>query len=193
VKYRVIVADPPWRAAEQFSKTAGRARKHYPAMTNAELCALPVRDLAEDDAILLLWVTWPQVKAAFNVISAWGFEYVTGFPWVKLCDDPFVDMFGNLIAHPVYGTGQWVRGCSEPIFICKRGTIPRPSTNFLGLLGKRMEHSRKPDTLYEYAEAFPGPYLEMFARRTRLGWDVWGNEVASDPEVSSTLSDLTSR
>ena len=26
----------------------------------------------------------------------------------------------------------------------------------------------------------PGPYLELFARRKRLGWDVWGNEVESD-------------
>jgi N6-adenosine-specific RNA methylase IME4 len=138
---------------------------------------MPIKQLAADDSILLLWTTWVQLQNAFKVVSSWGFEYVTGFPWVKLNDNPVVDMFGNFIAKPVYGTGQWVRGCSEPILIGKRGNIPMPRTHWLGLLSKRLQHSRKPDDIYQYAETFPAPYLELFARRKRSGWDVFGNQV----------------
>ena len=70
-----------------------------------------------------------------------------------------------------------MRGCSEPVLIGWRGTEKPPSSPFLGLLSERLEHSRKPDDIYEYAESLPGPYLELFARRSRPGWDAWGNEV----------------
>lgn len=41
----------------------------------------------------------------------------------------------------------------------------------------RGEHSAKPDAFLDLVEQVsPGPYLEMFARRGRLGWDYWGDE-----------------
>lgn len=161
-KYRVILADPPW---DYRNGGNGRARAHYPLMTIDQLCDLPVGSLVADDCILLLWATWPQVEGAMKVINAWGFEYVTGFPWVKLQDHPVIDMFGEFRAKPTFGTGAWVRGCSEPVFIARRGSIKPPAISFTGLLSKRMEHSRKPENIHQYAMTFGGPYLELFARR----------------------------
>jgi N6-adenosine-specific RNA methylase IME4 len=71
-----------------------------------------------------------------------------------------------------------VRGCSEFVLIGRRGNVSPPAGDVVGLLSENFGHSRKPDSLHEYAELLPGPYLEMFARRPRAGWDVWGNQVA---------------
>lgn len=178
--YRTILADPPWKSSERFSASAGRAHKHYPYMSIEELCALPVCNLAHADSTLLLWATWPQLLNASRVMLAWGFAYVTGFPWVKILRPPVVDLSGELIARPVYGTGAWARGCSEALLIGVRGRVTPPRNNFLGLLAARLKHSRKPADVYEYAETLPAPRLELFARTRRLGWHVWGNQVECD-------------
>jgi N6-adenosine-specific RNA methylase IME4 len=176
-KYKTILCDPPW---DYRNGGNGRARAHYKLMTIDELCAMNVEEHADKDAVLLMWATWPQVEGAVRVGKAWGFEYVTGFPWLKTYDPPFCDLLGETIVKPTYGTGCWVRGCSEPIFIFRRGKAKPPLGSWMGLISERMEHSRKPDTIYAYAESFPGPYLEMFCRRPRAGWHVFGNEVESD-------------
>lgn len=183
-RFRVIMADPPWSYRNGGN---GAAKNHYPTMTPAALRRLPVEQLAADDAVLLLWATWPQLDVAMSVIAAWGFAYVTGFPWVKLYDPPFVDEAGELVARPVYGTGAWVRGCSEMVLIGRRGKARPPEGNWLGLLSQRLRHSRKPEHIYDYAESFPGPWLELFARQpARPGWAVWGNEVESTITLEAT-------
>lgn len=104
-----------------------------------------------------------------------------------------MDLFGDFCAKPTWGLGAWVRGCSEPIFIGKRGNAaPPPDQHFLGLLSKRLQHSRKPNDIYHYAMSFPGPYLELFARSKVDGWDSWGNEVECDVEipVNKTLEQI---
>ena len=176
-RYKVILADPPW---DYRNGGNGRARAHYQLMTIDQLCTLNVEEHVDKDAVLLMWATWPQVEGAVRVGKAWGFEYVTGFPWLKTYDPPFCDLLGETIVKPTYGTGCWVRGCSEPIFIFRRGKAKPPIGSWMGLISERMEHSRKPDTIYTYAESFPGPYLEMFCRRPRAGWHAFGNEVESD-------------
>lgn len=183
IQYGVIIADPPWHYNNNGVR--GAAEDHYPVMSIADICTLPVRDLAKPDAVLLLWATWPQLKAAQQVIDAWGFEYVTGMPWVKIDGLPQIDLFGDLIAKPVWGIGFWIRGATEAILIAKRGNAQPPKTDWVGLLCERMQHSRKPNSLYEYAESMPGPYLEMFARRARPGWDVWGNEVRNTVDMAA--------
>ncbi len=72
-KYKIIYADPPWRYAR--SKVQGAAEKHYPTMSIEELCALPVKEIADKDCILFLWATFPQLKEALQLIKAWGFTY----------------------------------------------------------------------------------------------------------------------
>ena len=177
--YKLILADPPWSYRNGGN---GAAANHYPTMTTGNLLKLPVNRLAAPDAVLLLWATWPMLPDAMSLIDAWGFTYVTGLPWVKIAAPPVVDQDG-LTARPSYGTGIWVRGCSEPILIARRGKA-RPATgNYVGLLCERLQHSRKPDNIYELAEgllplapaAEPPRHLEMFARRRRPGWDAFGH------------------
>jgi N6-adenosine-specific RNA methylase IME4 len=173
-KYRIIIADPPWNYSN--SSARGAAENHYPTMKVDEICNLPVEKVAHNDSILLLWCTWPQLKKGLQVVESWGFEYITGFPWIKIVGEPRIDLWGELQIKPQYGVGFWVRGCSEIIMIGKRGNVSPETGNFVGLLSENFGHSRKPDNLHDFAETMQGPYLEMFARRSRDGWDVFGNE-----------------
>jgi len=191
-KYGVILADPPW----QYSNSGihGAADNHYPTMTDDDIIGLGVKALAATDSVLLMWSNWAKQDVAMDVIKAWGYKYKTGFPWIKLRDVPTIDLFGKVSLWPAVGQGWWVQGVTEPFLIATRGNPPnvmkltgRPPVG-LGqlpgcLISLRFQHSRKPSNQYEYAELFPGPYVELFARETRLGWDVWGNEVESTVKI----------
>ena len=86
-KYRVIYADPPWSYNDKCdagSVQSGGAEKHYPSMTIAELCALPIKSIVEPDAVLFLWVTSPLLFECAPIIEAWGFKYKTSFVWDKV-------------------------------------------------------------------------------------------------------------
>jgi len=158
-------------------------------MADDDICALPVESIVDDNAILILWSTWTHLKTAMRAIDSWGFTYVAGFPWIKLQDPPMIDLFGKFRFRPTWGLGSWVRGCSEPILIGRRGDVaPDPTVHFLGLMSQRLQHSRKPENIYEYANSFPGPHVELFARRPVDGWDVWGNEVESTENLTNALS-----
>lgn len=169
--YRVVLADPPWR-----NRGNGRARKYYKFLGQAAIEALPVADLRAPNSVLLLWSTWTELEHAMAVVAAWGYEYMTGFPWIKTYSPPFTDITGSLEARVVYGTGYWLRGCSEPVLIGWHGDTKPGANQFMGLLSERLQHSRKPESIYHFAEGYPGPYLELFARRARPGWHAWGNE-----------------
>ena len=88
-------------------------------------------------------------------------------------------LWGEIEISVPYGVGFWARGCSELVLIGRKGNVKSPSDGFIGLLSPNLYHSRKPEDIYAYAESLPGPYLELFARRIRSGWDTWGNEVTS--------------
>lgn len=183
IKYRVIVADPPW--TYDNNGVRGAAADQYPAMSFEDLSQMPISTLAADDCVLLLWATWPKLaEECIPLMSAWGFEYRTGFPWVKIEGWPSVDLFGDLAAKPVYGVGFWIRGATEPILIGVKGNAKPPEFNWVGLICERMQHSRKPDSIYDYAESMPGPYLELFARRRRDGWDAFGNEIENSIKLA---------
>lgn len=173
MKFRTILADPPW---DYRNSGRGSEKNHYRTLSTDDLCALPVADVCQESAALLLWYTWPTLPDALRVVEAWGFRYVTGFPWVKMDLRGAVDM----------GLGFHVRACSEPGMIALRG--PGPHAPAEGdrqrglLLNPRGRHSAKPEAQYDFAEAYPGPYLEMFARPRdgmfppRPGWVQIGNE-----------------
>ncbi len=180
--YGVILADPPWNYGNAGRKSLthggynGAAANHYSSMNDQAICDLPVADMAKPDSVLLLWATWPKLDVAFRVFAAWGYSYVTGFPWIKVTGVT-EDMFSGDPSFTVsYGTGFWVRGASEPLLICRRGDVAPPTGNLIGLLSPNAKHSRKPESIYDYAETLDGPYLEMFARQRRIGWEAWGDE-----------------
>jgi site-specific DNA-methyltransferase (adenine-specific) len=128
-----------------------------------------VGELAGDDSVLFLWTTWPFIQDALSVVDAWGFQFVTGLPWVK------VDSREQL----AYGVGYWFRGCTEPILVGKRKRAYR--SNLSGIITQELGHSRKPEHIHELVErgGFPAPYLELFARQERLNWTTVGNECPS--------------
>ena len=173
MKYNLITADPPWSYSN--SNLNGSAARHYPTMSAAELEALPVASLAADKAVLLMWGTNPLLPQAMALVSAWGFTYRDQFPWVKTAvsySGPVAD------APPAYGTGFWLRGCTEFVVIATRGEVELPEHPG-ALVAHRTRHSAKPEELQNWAEACWPQFtrrLEMFARRPRAGWEAFGNE-----------------
>lgn len=181
-KYGVIIADPPWKYNNEGG-CRGTTTDHYPTMTLPELESLSINLFAAHDSVLLMWATWPKLdEVCLPLLKSWGFEYITGFPWVKITHISN-NLWGELEIKVPYGIGFWARGTSEIVLIGKRGNPKPPPNGFIGLLSPNLYHSRKPDDLYHYAESMRGPYLELFARRKRDGWDVWGNEVPSNVEL----------
>lgn len=172
--YRVILADPPWQYDQRSVRLNGTTDRHYATMPTEAIAALPVADIAADDAILLLWTTWPFLLDAQRVIDGWGFRYVTGVPWVK-ADEIGTDFEGTVRFKPNKGVGYWFRGCTEPLLMAKRGTPKRLRMPLDGILSDRNIHSRKPTCVHELAETFGAPCLEVFARERRPGWALLGN------------------
>jgi N6-adenosine-specific RNA methylase IME4 len=194
-KYGTILADPPWayERASRHAKLTGYSNYEYEPLTTEDLCNLPVAEAAADNAVLLLWTTWPMIGEAMKVIDAWGFKYTTGLPWVKYQKlDAGTEAFPDAPGFkPIYGVGYWMRGASEPILLAKRHKAASVRTPYVGLLSPNASHSRKPNSLYELAEAFPGPRLELFARRRQEGWDQLGDELPGDEgDVRITLPAL---
>lgn len=180
-KYSVIYADPPWRY--KMYKGNGKIEKHYPTMELDEIKALPVKELADKDCILFLWATLPMIPEALQVIKAWGFEYKTiAFVWVKLSrhsDGIF------------WGMGYWTRSNVEICMLATRGHPHRKARNVHQVIVSHVEeHSKKPAEARRRIEALIGdvPRIELFARQSPPGWDVWGNEVVSDITMDKLVS-----
>ncbi len=177
-KYGLIYADPPWIFATYSERGKGRsAEAHYGCMSVDDLCALPVADWAAQDCVLLMWATDPLLPTALKVIEAWGFKYKTvGFYWAKLKKS--APRLWIRESDFFTGLGFWTRANVEPCLLATRGHPKRLGKGVRRLVvAPRREHSRKPDEMYGRIEALaPGPYLEMFARATRPGWDNWGLE-----------------
>lgn len=182
-RYRTIVADPPWPfewSGGGAYRANGRGERHlnhkfkkglaYRTMPLAEIAGLPVAEMAQSDAHLYLWVPDTHLVEghAALVARAWGFEPGRLIVWAKRG----------------YGLGRFPRPAHEALLVCRRGSLPfavadegsvqawkQPYEN-----GAR-KHSAKPEGAYDLIErASPGPYVELFARRARLGWDYWGDE-----------------
>lgn len=179
--YRCIVADPPWpqkgggtlRGREGWHDSQGASLPmKYRTMPIPEIAALDVRSLADPAGChLYLWATNGFLRDAFDVARAWGFTFSTLLTWAKK------PMGGGLGG--AYGIS------SEYVLFARRGTLPAlsrvrgtwfPWKRPYDERGKPM-HSAKPGAFFEMVESVsPGPRLELFARRARIGWDSWGDQ-----------------
>ena len=170
-KYNVIYADPPWTFKTFSDKGKDRSpENHYNVMSLKDICNLPISKIANDDSVLLMWVIDPLLDKAFEVINAWGFKYKTvGFTWAKT-NRKSMGFFTGL--------GYWTRGNPEMCLLATKGKPKRISKSVPQLVvEQRREHSRKPDIMYNHIEnLLEGPYIELFARTQRNGWDSWGNQ-----------------
>lgn len=144
-------------------------------MHTLDICNLPIKDIAADNCILFLWATFPKLSDALEVIKAWGFSFKTvGFVWVKK----------NKKADSLFwGMGMWTRSNAE---ICLIATKGKPKRIDCGvhqvIISPIEEHSKKPNEIRERIIQLVGnlPRVELFARQSPFGWDVWGNQVDSN-------------
>lgn len=168
-KFAVIYADPPWDIAQ---KGARGAVEHYDLMTADRIAAMPISDLAADNATLLLWVTNAALPAGLEVMKAWGFQYKTNAAWDKY----------------YMALGAYFRGSHELLLHGTRGRAPfkfhgqRSTLSF-----PRQDHSHKPEEMIPLIERIlDGPYLELFARQrpnSHADWSVWGNQIDSNVSI----------
>ncbi len=191
-QFGCILADPPWafRTFSGETMTPHRsAEDHYPTMTLAEMASLPVAERAAKDCALFMWIVGSHLTEAIALADAWGFTFKTdAFYWVKqrLIGGDQADLFTNDLPEPRMGFGYWTRKQVEPCWLFTRGKPKRISAGVRQvILEPRREHSRKPDSQYERIEALVGgPYLELFGRTRRTGWQTWGNETGKFAEMA---------
>lgn len=178
-KYRAIYADPPWLFRNYSAKGTGRnALSHYDCLEFSDLLSLPVNDLAAKDCVLFLWTIDPLLPNAIELIEAWGFQYKTvAFYWAKLNKTAE----GQLLRRNDFftGLGYWTRANAEQCLLATRGQPSRKAKDVRKLvIDRRREHSRKPDEVATRIEKLvDGPYLELFGRESRRGWDSWGDQI----------------
>lgn len=165
-KYRVIYADPPWQYGGCMNPDAGMAADlQYPTMPLDEIAALPVADLAADNAVLFLWTTSPLLQDSFTIINAWGFQYKASFVWDKVKHN-----FGyyNSVRH-------------EFLLVCTKGSCTPDNSKLYDSVQsiERTEHSKKPEEFRQIIDdLYPsGPRIELFAREPADNWQSWGNQV----------------
>jgi N6-adenosine-specific RNA methylase IME4 len=170
--YRCIVADPPWTPTLGASWNTrftdkSRPQKHYQTMSLDEIKKLIIPSAKQSH--LWLWCLSQHVDWGYEVARSWKFE-----PWIILT-----------WCKPGLGTGRFQCN-TEHVLLCRKGSR---HGNPFGLTGgtyfqwNRGRHSEKPEDFYKLVEKVsPPPYLELFARKKRIGWDCWGNEIGNNNE-----------
>jgi N6-adenosine-specific RNA methylase IME4 len=175
MKYQIIYADPPWSYKDKALAGNRGAECKYQVMGTADIAKLPIKELADDNCALFMWVTMPKLNECFSLISDWGFEYKTcAFVWVKK----------NKVSPSWFmGMGRWTRSNAELCLIATKGKPKRVSASVRQIIDSPIEaHSKKPAETRERIVQLIGdlPKIELFARQKADGWDSWGNEVESD-------------
>jgi len=171
-KYNIIYADPAWSYQDKALAGNRGASCKYETQSANWLNNLPVKDIADKDCILFLWVTMPKLNECFDLITAWGFEYKTcAFTWVKR----------NKISPTWFmGMGRWTRANAEICLLATKGKPKRINAGVHSVIDTPIErHSKKPDIAKQKIIDLVGdlPRIELFARQKTDGWDVWGNEI----------------
>ena len=174
-KYNIIYADPPWSYNDKRDKhprLCGGATVHYNTMSIEEIKNLSIKNIADDNCMLFMWATFPNLQEALDVIKAWGFKYKTlGFSWIKT---------NKKNGNPFFGIGYYTKSNCEVCLIAVKGK-PIVVSNHVSsvLISPREEHSKKPSIVRDKIVQLCGdlPRIELFARQKADGWDAWGNEI----------------
>lgn len=195
-RFDVVVVDPPWAynnfetvRALQSGGRGGQAEHHYRTIGSDGgteinrrtgegwenvVAAFPVDEVVRETAALFLWTTNPKLPFAFRVLEGWGFDYQTTITWVKVRKDGGVHRGG---------IGWYFRGATEHVLFGTRNgfRIPAELREANVVLARKSRHSVKPEEFYDLVERVvpDAERLDVFARRRRPGWEVWGDEVES--------------
>lgn len=155
--FGAVIIDPPYRG---FG-----VERHYPTMSDDEIRAIApaIKSLLAPDAMIWLWVANSNIAFGMEVLAALGARHSSMLTWAK----------------PRIGRGRPLRSSTEHALL---GLVGSPTVAFRGqgtwLFAPVQEPSHKPEEFHVIVERLtPGPYLELFARRPRPGWSVWGNEL----------------
>lgn len=180
-KYPIVYCDPPWnfRTYSDKGKEKKSAENHYPTMTKKQIQDLDIPSICEKDCALIMWITFPCMEEALELLKKWGFTYKTNlFTWIKLNKKADTLM---------WGCGYYTRANAEICILATRGKpLKRMSRSVHQvIMSKVREHSRKPDEARERIVQLFGdlPRIELFARQKHEGWDSWGNEVENSIEL----------
>lgn len=177
--YSTIVVDPPWSYSNKSGRHGASANADYiqdRTMTLDEVVLFDIQRWVAEDCHLYLWVTDAYVGHIYSVTEAWGFSAKATLVWVK-------DRFGM---------GNYYRHQHELCVFAVKGKMRLSRMNASTVFNAPVtRHSEKPDEFYKLVESCsPGPYLDVFARKKRAGWSVFGDEVA--PEYQGTLDGKSS-
>ena len=185
--YRAVLADPPWPMKDQGTRMSpayrGSQRRelHYCIMSLADIMNLPIIDLVAKDSLLFLWRLASTQEEALRVVKAWGFTVKSEIVWCKIQKPDPSFLSGIDWPRPRIGGGHYVRNAHETCLVCARGRAASLIQNHSvpsWFLVPRGRHSAKPEEFYGMIERLvAGPYLELFARNKREGWDSWGDQL----------------
>lgn len=182
-KYDLIVIDPPWTIKKLTRKQRPKQVKmDYPTMSLDEIQKLDVGLIADDSCWLFLWTTQKYLFDAKPILEHWGFNYLLTMVWEKI--------YGRSNGMPLYG----FRWNAEFILVgYKKKPKIWPSQKLIPAVfqAENVRHSQKPDLFYKLIEPLGQNRIDLFARKKREGWDVWGNEVDSDISLTNTLFERT--
>lgn len=178
MKYQLIYADPAWIYRDKANAGKRGAFHKYSLMTLERICALPIRELAAENCVLVMWWVGPQPREALQVVDAWGFtlKNMTGFSWEKM----------TKTGKRAFGMGHWTRGNVENCLIATKGKPKRANAGVSQYVPALLrEHSRKPDQVRDACVRLCGdvPRLDLFARQRHPGWDAWGDQVKGGIEM----------
>ena len=164
-KYDLVYADPPWQYGNSMPDYFTEQANHYPLMSIDEICAMPIKNMVNENAVLFLWVTSPILEEAFQVVKAWGFKYKTSFIWDKI----------------KHNMGHYSSVRHEILLLCIRGSYPLHNVKLYDsvLSLERTAHSQKPEHYYEMIEDIycNAKKIELFSRAKRQNWDSYGNQI----------------
>lgn len=178
-KYDIIYADPPWSYNDKMKGHSFSLDHEYKTQSKQWISHLPVPDITADTACLFLWVTSPLLDEGIQVLLDWGFTYKTvAFCWSK----------DTVHGKKVSNLGKWTMGNVE---LCLLGVKGKPNSwrkdkSIKQLVQAiRTKHSAKPPEVRERIVQLLGnrPRIELFARGTFPGWDVWGDETGTTTEA----------
>ena len=163
IKFTTIVIDPPWDLKDEGDiNQFGRGKQNYASMSFEEIKKLPIDKITKKDAHCYLWITNRSLPKGFELLKHWGFRYITCLTWCK----------------PSFGIGNYFRGSTEQILFGVKGSLKliRKDVGTWFEANRGKTHSEKPDEFYYLIKSCsPGLSLDMFSRKKRKGWYVYGN------------------
>src|SRR3990167_4725348 len=187
-QYQIIYADPPWQYRDKrdtHPRMSGGATSHYSTMslTDIKNLGIDLRSHLNENCMLFLWATFPNLPEALEVMRVWGFQYKTlGFSWIKTNKND---------GKPFFGIGYYTKSNCEVCLIGVRGKPIKVSDSVSSvIISPKENHSQKPDEARKRIVEFCGdvPRLELFSRQKVEGWDCLGNEVESDIELKAPMN-----